>query len=59
MPENLRKLYNTLLLVETKGESTKIMAECLRYTEQLIKAAEAATNATRKTETAANNAGKD
>ena len=32
----LRKLYNTMLLIETKGENTKIMAECLRYLEQLI-----------------------
>ena len=37
MENELRKLYNTLLLVETKGESTKVMAECLRFTEQLIK----------------------
>ena len=37
MKENLMKLYNTLLLIETKGESTKIMGECLRFTEQLIK----------------------
>lgn len=29
------KLYNTMLLIETKGESTKIMADCLRYVEQL------------------------
>lgn len=37
MENELRKLYNTLLLVETKGESTKVMAECLRFTEHLIK----------------------
>lgn len=36
MGENLQKLYNTLLMIETKGESTKIMSECLRFTEQLI-----------------------
>lgn len=36
MVEKLTKLRNTLSLVETKGESTKIMAECLRFTEQLI-----------------------
>lgn len=40
MKENLMKLYNTLLLIETKGESTKIMGECLRFTEQLIKEAD-------------------
>ena len=39
MKNNLSKLYNTLLLIETKGESTKIMSECLRFTEQLIKEA--------------------
>ena len=36
MEEKLTKLYNTLILVETKGESTKLMADCIRYTEQLI-----------------------
>lgn len=36
MIQNLQKLYNTLLLIETKGESTKIMADCLRYVEQLL-----------------------
>lgn len=38
MLENLSKLYNTLALIETKGESTKLMADCLRFTEQLISA---------------------
>lgn len=36
MPEKLRKLYNTLALIETKGDNTKLMANCLLYTEQLI-----------------------
>lgn len=36
MEIKLRKLYNTLLLVETKGDSTKIMGECLKFVEQLI-----------------------
>ena len=27
---------DVLCAIETKGESTKIMAECLKYTEQLI-----------------------
>ena len=35
MEFELTKLYNTLLMVETKGESTKIMADCLRFVEQL------------------------
>lgn len=36
MKENLQKLYNTLALIETKGENTKIMADCLRFTEKMI-----------------------
>jgi hypothetical protein len=36
MKENLMKLLNTLRLVETKGESTKIMAQCLQFTEMMI-----------------------
>lgn len=35
MENELLKLYNTLLLIETRGESTKIMADCLRFVEQL------------------------
>lgn len=35
MEEKLTKLYNTLMLVETKGESTKVMAQCLNYLLQL------------------------
>ena len=40
MVTELNKLYNTLSLIETKGESTKIMADCLRFVEQMITAAE-------------------
>ena len=36
MKENLIKLHNTLALVETKGESTKIMAQCLQFLEQMV-----------------------
>lgn len=36
MKEKLQTLYNTLLLIETKGESTKIMADCIRYVEKMI-----------------------
>lgn len=36
MLNELTKLYNTLLLIETKGESTKIMSQCLMYLEQLV-----------------------
>lgn len=37
MEQKLMKLYNTLMLVETKGESTKIMGTCISYIEQMIK----------------------
>jgi hypothetical protein len=36
MVEKLTKLYNTLALIETKGENTKLMAQCLNYTAALI-----------------------
>ena len=39
MNQKLTTLYKTLLMIETKGESTKIMGECLKYTEGLIKKA--------------------
>lgn len=39
MNEKLEKLYRTMSLIETKGESTKIMCSCLRYLEDLIKEA--------------------
>ena len=32
----LTKLYNTLLTVDTKGESTIVMADCLRFLKQII-----------------------
>ena len=35
MSENLIKLYNTLSLIETKGENTKLMAQCMVFVEQL------------------------
>lgn len=41
MGEKLTKLYNTLSLVETKGENTKTMALCLNYVQQLIAEANA------------------
>lgn len=41
MPEKLVKLYNTLKLVSTKGEDTKVMANCLAYLEQMIAEAQA------------------
>ena len=36
MSNELTKLYNTLLGVETKGESTKLMGMCLQFLEKLI-----------------------
>lgn len=36
MVEELSKLYNTMLMIETKGESTKHMANCLNYLAALI-----------------------
>lgn len=36
MNEKLTKLFNTLCEVETKGKSTIVMSDCLRYLEQLI-----------------------
>ena len=35
MVEKLMKLYNTLSLIETKGDSTKLMAQCLNYVSAL------------------------
>ena len=34
--ENLVNLYNTMKLVETKGENTLIMADCLKFLRQWI-----------------------
>lgn len=34
--EDLEKLYNTLCMIETKGENTKIMAQCLQFIEQKV-----------------------
>lgn len=39
MVNELALLYNTLMTIETKGESTKVMAQCLNFTKQLIDAA--------------------
>ena len=36
MESDLTKLYNTLKLIETKGENTIIMAQCLNFTQALI-----------------------
>ena len=39
MENDLKKLYNTLLLVETKGESTRIMAGIMDFVNSLIEKA--------------------
>ena len=36
MKENLINLYNALMTVETKGASTKTLANCLQFLEQLV-----------------------
>lgn len=36
MIEQLSKLYNTMMTIETKGESTKQMAICLNYLLAII-----------------------
>lgn len=36
MEEELLKLYRTMMLIETKGESTKTMATCLQFLEKLV-----------------------
>ena len=36
MGDSLKRLYNTMLTIETKGESTKTMCDCLRFVENLI-----------------------
>lgn len=45
MVEKLTKLHNTLMIVETKGENTKVMADCLRYIERMIEDAKAVQSA--------------
>lgn len=32
----LSQIYNTMLLVETKGENTMIMAECIKALQMVI-----------------------
>ena len=43
MVNELTKLYNTLMLIETKGESTKLMGQCLVFTAALIDKTKTAT----------------
>lgn len=58
MFEDLIKLYNTLALIETKGENTRLMAQCMAFVEHMAnevkmseaKAAEAAKTESKKKE---------
>jgi hypothetical protein len=34
--EQLTRIYNTFLTIETRGENTLIMADCLRALERVI-----------------------
>ena len=36
MKDKLTTLYNTMAQIETKGESTKLMAACLNYLSGLM-----------------------
>ena len=35
--EQLTRIYNTLMLISTKGEDTLIMADCLRAIQELAR----------------------
>lgn len=50
--ELLTRIYNTLLLVNTKGEDTMIMGECLKTLQSFVltKKQDLATTQTTKTE---------
>lgn len=34
--QDLQKLYNTMLLIETKGKSTEYMGDCLKFLDGFI-----------------------
>lgn len=36
MKQDLKRLFNTLCQIETRGQNTIIMGDCLRFLEQLI-----------------------
>ena len=37
MSEKLKALYNTLCQIETKGDNTMIMGDCLKFVREFIK----------------------
>lgn len=43
--EELTRLYNTLVTIETRGAHTKTMADCLRFIENALAREEAPTYA--------------
>ena len=49
MVENLVRLKNTLMNVETKGNSTVIMADCIRFIDQMVAEYSAEKNAPAET----------
>ena len=49
MVENLVRLKNTLMSVETKGNSTVIMADCLRFIDQMVETYSADKNVSAET----------
>ena len=40
MGEKLKSLYNTMCQIETKGNNTLIMSDCLKYLHQCIQECE-------------------
>lgn len=40
MKQKFISIYNVLHMIETKGEQTKMMADCLRFIEQCIQECE-------------------
>lgn len=44
MEQKIKTLYDALLTIETKGVNTLTMANCIRYTEQLMAEARAEAN---------------
>ena len=44
MEVKLVQLYNTLSTIDTRGPNTKVMADCLRFLEDLIKQEQTKTN---------------
>ena len=46
MKQGLINVYNALLQVETKGSSTKIMAQCLAAIEQMVRDCDSKSNET-------------